>query len=616
MAKVIIMGGGVGGMTAAHELITRGYEVEVYDLGDLPGGKAKSMYHGSAVGPNGRLPAEHGFRFFPGWYKHIDDTMKRTPYAFDEAVDNVFDNLTEVDEVGFASFDHPPLLMRSRFPKTVQQMIEMIRQMFDHPTIHFEPGEVEFFGARLWQILTSSHRRRLAVYEKVGWWEFIEAENKSEDYKKYLANLPRTLVAADPHTVSTKTNGDVFLQMLLDMGPGSSSVDRVLMGPTNEMWLFAWLKYLLKEGVRYYINAEVTEILADGKGVSGATVVRTRDPIVDTSDPDNEYRMARITDIGRYGILASEDVPGQRVDARGDHYIAAMPVEAFAPLAGKPNTSKELGKSNATGLMRLDPSLESITALAESVDWMSGCLFYLKSGSPSLKGHTVYVDPDTALTSIFQKQYWKGIDMSQYGDGQTADILSMDISDWTKGKGRRGTTLDRYPSRKDVEEDTWANVLDSFAHAPAPFPLNPENRHDCFLDPAIQMLDDPAPDEPTMTNRTPLLVNKVNTWSLRPEAFTRIRNFYIASDYVRTYTDLATMEGANEAARRAVNALLERDGSKKKLCKLWQLHEPDILAIARWWDGRRFDKSLPYKEYLPWPLRIVNRVYQGVRRLF
>ncbi len=614
MPKVIILGGGVGGMTAAHELVERGYEVEVYDLGDLPGGKAKSMYHGSAVGPHGRLPAEHGFRFFPGWYKHIDDSMKRTPYAFDPKVETVFDNLIEVDEVGFASYDHPPLQMQTHFPRNVHQLIEMLKQMFDHPTIQFAPGEVEFFGARLWQILTSSHRRRLAVYEKVGWWEFIEAENKSEDYKKYLANLPRTLVAADPHTVSTKTNGDVFLQMLLDMGPGRSSVDRVLKGPTNEMWLFAWLKYLIGQGVKYYVNAEVVEIKTDDRGVCGATVVRTRNPIDDTSDPDNTYRMARITDVGRYGILASEEVPEQRLEPRGDHYIAAMPIEAFAPLAGTPNTNKGLGASNATGLMRLDPSLETVTALAESVDWMSGCLFYLKEGSPSLPGHTVYVDPGTALTSIFQKQYWKGIEMDKYGDGQVADILSMDISDWTKGKGRRGTTLDRYPDRKAVEEDTWEGVVDSFAHAPAPFPLKNEQRHDTFLDPAIQMLDDPQPSGPTMTNRTPLLVNKVNTWSLRPEAFTRIKNFYLASDYVRTYTDLATMEGANEAARRAVNALLARDGSKAKLCKLWKLHEPGILAFARWWDGRRFDKGLPYQEYLPWPLRIVNGVYQAIRR--
>lgn len=614
MSKVIILGGGVGGMTAAHELATRGYDVEVYELGDLPGGKAKSMYHGSAVGPNGRLPAEHGFRFFPGWYKHIDDTMKRIPYAFDPSVTTVFENLTEVSEVAFASYDHPPLVMRSRLPQNVAQLVDMIKQIFDHPSIQFAPGEVEFFGARLWQILTSSHKRRLAVYEKIGWWDFIQAENKSEDYRKYLANLPRTLVAADPHTVSTKTNGDVFLQMLLDMGRVHSSVDRVLKGPTNEMWLFAWLKYLISDlGVKYYVNAQVTEIMTDATRVTGARVVKTVDPIDDTSDPANTYKMARIKDIGRYGILDSEEVPGQQLDVTGDYFIAAMPIEAFAPLAGTPNTNIASESSNATGLMKLDPSLESVIPLAESVDWMSGCLFYLKSGSPSLPGHAIYVDPNTALTSIFQKQYWTDIDMSQYGDGQVADILSMDISDWTKGKGQQNTSLSHYPSLTDVTNETWDDVIKSYQHAPPPFPLQNAQRHDTFLDPAIEMLGTPLPNGTTMENRTPLLVNRVNTWSLRPEAFTRIPNFYLASDYVRTNTDLATMEGANEAARRAVNALLDRDGSNAGLCKIWDLHEPAILALARWWDRRRFDKGLPYKEYLPWWLRILNAIYHAIR---
>ena len=61
-----------------------------------------------------------------------------------------------------------------------------------------------------------------------------------------------------------------------------------------------------------------------------------------------------------------------------------------------------------------------------------------------------------------------------------------------------------------------------------------------------------------LQNLEPLLVNLVNTWALRPEATTAIPNLFLASDYVRTYTDLATMEGANEAARRAVNGLLGR----------------------------------------------------------
>ena len=78
--------------------------------------------------------------------------------------------------------------------------------------------------------------------------------------------------------------------------------------------------------------------------------------------------------------------------------------------------------------------------------------------------------------------------------------------------------------------------------------------------------------------REPLLVNLTDTWALRPDAATGIPNLFLASDYVRTYTDLATMEGANEAARRAVNGLLDAvnfDGSR---CELWPLHEPEFLA--------------------------------------
>ena len=83
-------------MSAAHELIERGFEVVVLERSDLAGGKARSIPvvddgegtsgHQLASGAGGpiehRLPGEHGFQFFPGFYKHVVDTMRRTP-SFD-----------------------------------------------------------------------------------------------------------------------------------------------------------------------------------------------------------------------------------------------------------------------------------------------------------------------------------------------------------------------------------------------------------------------------------------------------------------------------------------------------------------------------------------------------
>ena len=80
MPKVVIIGGGVAGMSAAHELLDRGFEVEVYEFRNVPGGKARSI-PSPHTGVDGRqdLPGEHGFRFFPGFYKHVIDTMQRIP---------------------------------------------------------------------------------------------------------------------------------------------------------------------------------------------------------------------------------------------------------------------------------------------------------------------------------------------------------------------------------------------------------------------------------------------------------------------------------------------------------------------------------------------------------
>ena len=42
-ARIIILGGGVAGMSAAHELIERGFEVVVLERGEIAGGKARSV---------------------------------------------------------------------------------------------------------------------------------------------------------------------------------------------------------------------------------------------------------------------------------------------------------------------------------------------------------------------------------------------------------------------------------------------------------------------------------------------------------------------------------------------------------------------------------------------
>jgi hypothetical protein len=89
-------------------------------------------------------------------------------------------------------------------------------------------------------------------------------------------------------------------------------------------------------------------------------------------------------------------------------------------------------------------------------------------------------------------------------------------------------------------------------------------------------------------NREPLFINTAGSWGHRPDAVTGIENLFLAADYVRTNTDLATMESANEAARRAVNGILDATGAPAPRCRLWPLQEPPLFRGLQAIDRRRF----------------------------
>src|SRR5947208_1480298 len=114
--SVAILGGGVAGLSAAHELAERGFQVHVYERKPVLGGKARSIpVPLSATGGRAALPGEHGFRFFPGFYKHVTDTMRRIPYGLHG---NTFDNLTVATRMLLARAGRTEITWLARSPRT------------------------------------------------------------------------------------------------------------------------------------------------------------------------------------------------------------------------------------------------------------------------------------------------------------------------------------------------------------------------------------------------------------------------------------------------------------------------------------------------------------------
>jgi hypothetical protein len=89
------------------------------------------------------------------------------------------------------------------------------------------------------------------------------------------------------------------------------------------------------------------------------------------------------------------------------------------------------------------------------------------------------------------------------------------------------------------------------------------------------------------SNPSRLLVHPPGSWAVRPEVASAIPNLCLAGDYVRTHTDLASMEGACEAGRRAANVILDRIGSTTARAAIWKLEEP--ATFESW---KRLDAAL------------------------
>jgi hypothetical protein len=497
-----VLGGGVAGLTAADELSRRGYEVALYEKrrGGL-GGKARGGTHVRADGTS--LPAEHGFRCFPGSYRNVLETMASIPAASGEG--SVADRLVTAEEVelvtgpGWPTPHRRRLLWSELASARFGQLTDAVDHLLNGGVAGAQPPA---FGTQdvaylshLLGVVALADRTKLLELEGHRFADYacrIFAERSvlqpSPRLEAFLRRAgTRLLLVADPGSVSARTGLVTLLRLLNPLELFTERGDRVLPGPAATEWIDPWVADLTtSSGHR---PQPVT--------VHDGVCVRSVD-----------------VDAGAVRALTLDD--GTVVDGF-DHVVCALPHRAVRELLGD----------------ALPPSLAGLANLRDA--GLGGVQYYLRRPADLCRGYAVHLDSTWGLTSMAHAPFWTSVELP----APVADVLAVCVTEWDVASPATGRTA-RESSPEELLGEVWRQLCVGTDALPAD---------------RAQIVEDERVDRVV-----PVVVNEVGSWSHRPGADVGIANLFLAGDYVRTNADLATIESANESARRAVRALLEIDG--------------------------------------------------------
>lgn len=567
----------------------------------------------------GLIAGEHGFRFFPGFYRHLRDTMERTP-IFDPLTRTFTprtarDNLQEVVWQVIADPTRRNRTALSRKPfGTIGGLVDQYRAL--RRDLGYRPIDLLRVALRTLRYMTSSTRRRKAHYESMTWFSFLtrchldDPSDKKvftfgERFTEALRHAPRALVAMDPEHADARTQGNITIQLLMDQFALHDQSDSTLAGPTSTTWLSHWRTYLEEQGVRFFLG-EVTAIFE--KAGRAKIAIAFPDGLTPREYLDGEANLQRIRD--HYIVSALDLVSLARVATslrnRGAH--------------GKPGVLDDLNRLIRDHDGR-DRDLEDIRqigqhgpdgGLGDRFQTLTGIQLYYKHHVSFANGHIYFAGTPWGLSAISQVQFW-----GPFGSGHRGRLfgnLSIDIGSWRAGKRLRspnclgrdkiaalvqeqidGCTL--APDQASLRRAIYYHLDDFIGFGPAP-PDDPKKHH-----------DEAAPAYVPTRNYAPFLINVKDEWNLRPRGepwspndlvsrgrvagdgtddgpiWTPARDGYpvyhgnlvLAGTHMRTFTRMATMEAANESARHAVNTILDHATSKAK--RAMDVPDADVLRV-------------------------------------
>ncbi|HMV69362.1 MAG TPA: hypothetical protein PKA64_21145, partial [Myxococcota bacterium] len=584
-------------------------------------GERKGTPEERLTGPRRALPGEHGYRFFPSFYRNVFDTMGRIPVlrsarrAAGLPADPVFDvyrtvldNVRPVERHTFAfPGDRAPIDIDRRPNRSLRDALAAWR-VFQRG-LGFSLRDIALYQARLLRFLTSGESRRREA-EQVTWDAWVEADRFEPGFREAISQWSLALGGLRGDEADARTFGTTALQFVLDQLERRPVVDGTLNGPTSQAWFEPWRRRLAQAGqapVRFHadqverlelVGGEIRVVCRNGLGYEDgdgfAPFLPVGAQVVIATQPHEAWRLIR-------GLALRSDDVSRREGVRRFHTML-----------------DDEGTFTPAQLIKARPDC--------ALRHFTGVQFFLPAHTHVASGHIYLPESAWGLTAVGQSQFRASRESDYHG------VLSVDVG-VTWAAGDDGRSFWGSP-RAEIARHIWDELRDAVRGGPAELPRelptwaidgglswgepSPEEAPWLFdasrLDTAWLLDPDPdrSPllDEPPRYDNNPYFMSLAGRFDRRPGRVDRddptagyepvTHNLWVAGAYAQTFTRVVTMEAACESGRHAVNGILRQARAQGRymgeLCPVFDPEglEPSDLAYWKELDERLHAAGLPH----------------------
>ena len=547
---VAIFGGGIAGLSAAHELARLGHRVSVHEVGEEAGG----FFRSARAAGDADMPSEYSWHGMGPWYHNVFDLLKQIPFdetssVYDAGLSRPIDFGVAPDR-GRAEFDDSRVL-------NVKRMFRMTR---------WDTLRWAWLTLRTWTADRRSEERYSAIHA-------------AEAYRPILTDLAwRTWrasfgpwVGSDWTHVSLHQVGLFFRKQLLsgpahhhaadEEGPawdqGSRSGWLLLRGPSSEIWFDRWVAYLERLGVAFHWRSELHALAFDGRRVTRARLGTGEEVQADLY------------------VLATNPFAAAEILERTPELEALDQLRSFRPL------------------VQDGPHVQVSFRIAfgEPIAW------------PRARAALVVADSEFNITLFAEEQIWR----PEFGLGRGVASLWTGTACVSRVPGRLyGIPLANCTKEQFVEEIraqlASCDGLDALVRE-----ANGGRSWTSFPIVRIEVWHEWRFSPDGIEGGQPKWVNTTRTQPHLPDQATPVPNLALAGAHTRTDADVWSIEAAVESGRRAARVF----EPSVRVIPQWI---PGILRVARRLDNALFSVGAPHLLDLTVAALAVGAVGLALRR--